>query len=106
MTFWDVQVYVLVAENLQVDVLASMGVCGERPKQGPGHGSMAGPGVVHTLVGISSIRRSVVGSLYPRKITLPLKITSHFLLSKTTLHPALHKGQIPIRDAIVKDGAM
>ncbi len=73
-------------------LLASIGVCGVQPKQGLGCGKTVGPGVVHTLVDIGSIYRSVVGSLYPHKITLPLKITSHFLLQKTTLHPALHKG--------------
>jgi hypothetical protein len=87
-------------------LLASIRACGALTKQGLGCGRTVGTGAVHTLVGIGSIYRSVVGSLYPRKITLSLKITSHFLLSKTTLHPALHKGQMPIRDVIVKDGTM
>jgi hypothetical protein len=84
----------------------SIGVYGAQPKQGLGRGRTVGSGAEHTLAGIDSIHRSVVGSLYPRKIKLPLKITPHFLLLKTTLHPSLHKGQIPIRDLIVKDWMM
>jgi hypothetical protein len=67
---------------------------------------MVGPGVVHTLVMIGSIHRLVVGSLYPCNMTFPLNITSHLLLSKATVHPTLHKGQIPMRDAIDKDGTI
>ncbi len=45
-----------------------------------------------------------MGSLYLRKITFLLTITSHLSLSKTAVHPAMHKGQISMRDAIDKDG--
>jgi hypothetical protein len=87
-------------------LLASTGRCGARSKQGLGRDRTVGPGVVHTLVGIGSVHRLVVGSLNSRKITLPLDITSHFLLSTTTVHPALHKGQTPMRDVIAKDRTM
>ncbi len=56
--------------------------------------------------GIGNVHRSVAWSFVPAKITVPLYHTSHFSLSKTTLHPALHKGQIPIREAIFNDGMM
>ena len=56
--------------------------------------------------GIGNVQRSVARSFSPAKITAPLYQTSHFSLSNTTLHPALHKGQIPIRDAIFNDGLM
>ena len=56
--------------------------------------------------GIGNVQRSVARSFSPAKITAPLYHTSHFLLSNTTLHPALHKGRIPIRDAIFNDGTM
>jgi hypothetical protein len=56
--------------------------------------------------GIGNVHRSVAWSFVPAKITVPLYHTSHFLLSNTTLHPALHKGQIPIREAIFNDGTM
>ncbi len=87
-------------------LLALIGRCGAWLKQGPGHGRTVGPGVVHTLFVIGSIHRLVVGSLYQRKMTFPLNKMSHLWLSKTTVHPALHKGQIPMRDAIAKDGTM
>ncbi len=87
-------------------LLASIGRCGAPLKQGPGCGRAVGPGVVHTLLRIGSVHRLVVGSLYPRKITFSFNITSHFSLLKMTVHPALHKGQIPMRDAIAKDGTM
>ncbi len=87
-------------------LLALIGRCGAGLEQGPGCGMTVGPGVVHTLFVIGSIHRLVVGSLNPRKITFLLNITSHLLLSKTTVHPALHKVQIPMRDVIAKDGTM
>ncbi len=48
----------------------------------------------------------VAWSLAPAKITVPLYHTLPFSLSKTTLHPALHKGRIPIREAIFNDRLM
>jgi hypothetical protein len=33
-------------------------------------------------------------------------MTSHFLSSKTTVHPALQRGRMPIRDAAVNEGTM
>ncbi len=66
--------------------LALIRRCGAQLKQGPGCGMTVGPGVVHTLFEIGSIHRLVVGSLYPHKTTFPLNITSHLLLSKTTVH--------------------
>jgi hypothetical protein len=72
--------------------LALNGRCGARLKQGLGSGRTVGPGVVHTLFVIGSVHRLVVGSLYPHTITFPLNITSHLLLSKMTVRPALHKG--------------
>jgi hypothetical protein len=56
--------------------------------------------------GIGNVHRLVALSFVPAKITVPLYHTPHFLLSKTTLHPALHKGRIPIREAIFNDGTM
>jgi hypothetical protein len=41
---------------------------------------------------IGNIHKSVDGSLYPSKITLPSYSTSHLSLSKMTLHPALQRG--------------
>ena len=58
------------------------------------------------LVGIGSIHKSVVGSLKPVKIVLPLYFTSKFELSKVTVHPVLQRGQMPMRDAMVNDGTM
>ena len=58
------------------------------------------------LAGIGSIHKSVVGSLKPVKIILPLIFTSPFSLSKVTVHPALQRGGMPIRDAMVNDGTM
>jgi len=81
-------------------------MCGARSKQRPGHGRTWGPGVVHTPFGMGKVHKSVEGSLNPRKITCPLYRTSHFMSSKTTLHPALHRGRIPMRDATVNDGTM
>ena len=58
------------------------------------------------LVGIGSIHKSVVGSLKPVKIVLPLSFTSKFELSKVTVHPVLQRGQMPMRDAMVNEGTM
>jgi hypothetical protein len=61
-------------------------------------------GVVHSLpFRIGSFHKSVDGSLYPVYVTLPLKTTLHFSLLNITLHPTLHRGPIPMRDAIVSD---
>ncbi len=63
-------------------------------------------GVAHTFfAGIGSVQKLVDGSLYPVNIMFPLKMTSHFLLSKRTLH-ALHRGRMPMRDAIDSDEMM
>ena len=56
--------------------------------------------------GIGNVHRLVAGSFAPAKITFPLYQTLHFLLSNTTLHLALHKGRIPMRDTIFNDGTM
>jgi hypothetical protein len=80
--------------------------CGARPVQGPGRGRTLGPGGVHTLVGSGSIHKLVAGSLYPLKITSPLNITLHFWLSKTTVYPALQRGQISMRDTTFSKGMM
>ena len=58
------------------------------------------------LVGIGSTHKSVVGSLKPVEIVLPLFFTSHFSLSKVTVHPALQRSQMPMRDAMVNNGTM
>jgi hypothetical protein len=86
--------------------LALIGRCGARLEQGLVPGMTVGSWVVHTIFVSGSIHRLVVGSLYPRKIAFLLNITSHLSLLKTTVYPALHKGQIPMRDAIAKDGTM
>jgi hypothetical protein len=86
--------------------LVSIGRCGARLLQGPGCGGTVGPGAVHTFVGIGRVHKSVLGSLNPRKITTPSNTTSHFLLSKITLHPALHSGLIPMREAMHSEGTI
>ena len=53
---------------------------------------------------IGSVHNPVETSLIPRKMTLPLYITSHFSLSNVTVHPASHKGRMPMRDAIARCG--
>ncbi len=58
------------------------------------------------LAGIRSVHKSVVGSLKPVQIVLPLCFTSHFSLSKVTVHPALQRGRMPMRDAMVNNGTM
>ena len=52
---------------------------------------------------MGSIHKSVDGSLNPCKITFSLNITSHFVLSNVTLHPALQRGLMPMSEAIVND---
>jgi hypothetical protein len=80
---------------------------GAQSSQGPGCGRRHSPGVVPTIpCGIGSVHKSVDRSLIPVKITFPLNITLHFSLSNITLHPALHRGRMPMRDAIVNDGTM
>jgi hypothetical protein len=80
---------------------------GARPSQGPGRDRRMSPGVVPTLcLGIGNVHRSVEGSLTPRKITFPLNITSHFILSNVTVQPALHNGLIPINDAMARCGTI
>ncbi len=65
------------------------------------------PGVVHTVPGVMGrVHRSVDGSLYPRRMILSLKLTSHLSLSNTTLHPALHNTLMPKSEAMAKFGTM
>ncbi len=80
---------------------------GARSAYEMGRGSAAvGPGVAFTVVGIGSVHKSVLRSLKPRKITLPLYSTSHFASSNVTMHPALHRGLIPMSDATMSEGTM
>ncbi len=84
-----------------------MGWWGAESSQGPGCGRRYSPGVVPTVpFGMGSVHKSVDGSLNPLKITFLLNITSHFLLSNITLHPALQRGLMPMSDAIVNGGTM
>ncbi len=91
------------------------GEWGTRPFTGLGCGNvcisilsaMADFGVVSIFSrGIGNVHRLVAWSFAPAKITVPLYHTSHFSLSKMTLHLALHKSRIPIREAIFNDGTM
>ena len=79
----------------------------------------AGPDADGTLVGttmgffvfsmfgpMSSVHKSVDGSLFPVKITFPFYQTSHFVLVNNTLHPALHRTLMPINNAIDNFGTM
>jgi hypothetical protein len=86
--------------------LVSIGRCGAQLLQGPGCGRTVSPGAVHTFVGIGRVHKLVLGSLNPRKITTLSNTTSHFLLSKITLHPALHSGLIPMREAMHSEGTI
>ncbi len=92
--------------------LSPLGGCGTRSIQGPGRGDVgvvtaSDVGEVHILpVGSRNVHKSIDGSLCPVKITLVLKITLHFSLLNTTLHPALHRGRIPISDATFNDGTI
>ncbi len=83
------------------------GRCGARLILGQGCGKSILIGVVRipSFV-IGRVHRSVLGSLYPLKITLPLYTTSHFSLSKVTLQPTLHRGQMQISKAIFRSGMM
>jgi hypothetical protein len=73
----------------------------------PDRGRRFSPGVVPTIpFGMGSIHKSVDRSLNPRKITFPLNITLHFVLSNVTLHPALQRGLMPMSEAIVNDGTI
>ncbi len=84
-----------------------MGWWGARSSPGPDRGRRCSPGVVPTVpFGMGSIHKSVDGSLNPRKITIPLNITSHFVLSNVTLHPALQRGHMLMSEAIVNDGTI
>ncbi len=51
---------------------ASGAWCGARSIQGPGCGRTDSSGAVHTELGMGRVHKSVLGSLCPRKITLPL----------------------------------
>jgi hypothetical protein len=63
--------------------------------------------VFDILLGVSGrVHKSVVGSIYPRKIMVSLYTTSHFSSSKVSLHPTLHRILMPIRDAIVIPGTI
>jgi hypothetical protein len=85
----------------------SWGGCGSRPILVQGHGKSIWLGVVRIpSFGIGRVHRSVLGSLYPRKITLPLYTTSHLTSSNTTLHPTLYRGRIPISEAVFRSGMM
>ncbi len=64
-------------------------------------------GVVPTVpFGMGSVHKSVDGSLNPHKMTFPLNIISHFVLSIVTLHPALQSGLMLMSEAIVNDGTI
>ncbi len=81
-----------------------MGWWGARSSPGPDHGGRCSPGVVPTVpFGMGSIHKSVDGSFNPCKITFPLNITLHFVLSNVTLHPALQRCLMPMSEAIVND---
>ena len=56
---------------------ASGAWCGARSIQGPGRGRTAISFAVRPKLGMGSVHKSVLGSLCPRKITLPLYTTSH-----------------------------
>jgi hypothetical protein len=83
------------------------GGCRAQPIPGQGCGKSIWLGVVciPSFV-IGRVHRSILGSLYPLKITLPTYTTSHFSLSKTTLHPTLHRGQIPMSKAVLRSRMM
>ncbi len=80
---------------------------GARSSPGLDRGRRCSPGVVPAVpFGMGSIHKSVDGSLNSHKITFSLKITSHFVLSNVTLHPALQRGLMPTSEAIVNDGTI
>ena len=47
------------------------------------------------------VHRSVVGSFMPTNIILPLYLTTHFLMSNLTVHPASVSTWIPKREGDV-----
>jgi hypothetical protein len=53
---------------------------------------------------IRRVQRSIVGSFIPTKIVLPLYLTTHFLLSNFTVHPASVSTCIPQREAMDNSG--
>ncbi len=55
---------------------------------------------------IGRVQRSVVGSLIPTKIVLPLYLTTHFLLSNFTVHPTSVSTRIPKREGMDNSGMM
>ncbi len=82
---------------------------GAQPSQGPGcdvvnlDTTKSDLGVVHSPSSpwkMGSVHRLLVGSLYPVRIVLPLKLTRHFSSSKITSHPALQRMRMPSKDAI------
>lgn len=58
------------------------------------------------LLPIRSVHRSVYLSLYPLKISLPLKLTTHLSTSNVTVHPTSVSTLIPKRDAMDSSGMM
>ena len=50
--------------------------------------------------------RSVLGSFVPRKIIFPLYLTYHAVSVNITLHPTLHKIQMPMSEATLRAGTM
>ena len=50
------------------------------------------------------VHKSVVASLYPRNISLPLKVTTHLSTSKVTIHPTSVRTLIPKSDAMDSSG--
>jgi hypothetical protein len=85
----------------------SWGGCRARPIPGQGCGKSIWLRVVRipSFV-IGRVHRSVLGSLYSLKKTLPLYMTSYLTSSNTTLHPTLHRGQIPISKVVFRSGMM
>jgi hypothetical protein len=84
-----------------------VGLWGVQSSPGPDRGRSCSPGVVPTVpFRMGSIHKSVDGSLNPRKIIFLLNITSHFVLSNVTLHPALQRGLMLMSEAIVNDGTI
>jgi hypothetical protein len=90
--------------------------CGAQAIQGPAHGwvdsvtcfTEADLGEVcscpcrQILLGVMGrTHKSVLGSLYPVKITLPPYITKHAVFVKITIQPALHSMQMVTSNATV-----